>query len=206
MSDGRGTKLKEAPEDRQAQPSPSPPPLPPAPPPPPNGATPPTQAPPTAADQEAPITEARIRKCLESADHWAKHLPAYAEHHQRLSDRFTICAAIFATITGLSVWALLAASPDWRAQLFVSAFAIIAATVGIVPKVKNYAEAAGKARELTTQYGAVAGDLLDSLEAINNKTSTDMALRRVVNDFELIKKSKDLLVPAPTPRHRSPKR
>jgi hypothetical protein len=76
---------------------------------------------------------------------------------QTTADRYSIGAALLAAITSLTVWTTLTNKPDWKAQLAVSVMALATAAVATFPRVRHYAEAAGKARELATQYGGLTG-------------------------------------------------
>ena len=73
-------------------------------------------------------------------------------------------------------------------KVVVSLVAFAAALCALVPRVKNYGELAGQARELTSRYGGVVGDLLDlaKMEALDSD-----AARPVVEEFEAIKEKKD---------------
>ena len=72
----------------------------------------------------------------------------------------------------------------------MSAVALAAAICALVPRVKNYAEFAGQARELSSRYGGIVGDLLDL--SVANQIDQEQA-RIVVNEFESIKERKDAL-------------
>ena len=165
-----------------------------------NGATPGAIPADRTADQDgsaiAPITKQRIDGCLASATHWADQLPVFANRMQRLADRYAILAAILSAITGLAAWGAIAQSGSGWARGLAALVGLTAAVVGIVPRVKNYAEAASKSRELASQYGSIKGRLLDAQAWLGHGAS-DVVLRQLVADFESVKKSKDLLVPYP---------
>jgi len=72
----------------------------------------------------------------------------------------------------------------------VSAVALAAAICALVPRVRNYAELAGQARELTSRYGGLVGDLIDLAHA--QSLDQDRA-RQVVTEFGSIKEKKDAL-------------
>jgi hypothetical protein len=144
----------------------------------------------------APITKARIDGCLSSATHWADQLPVFADKMQRSADSYAITSAVLSAFTGLAVWAALTQSAAWWARGLVSLVGLAAGVVGVVPRIKNFAEAASKARELASQYGSIKGRLLDAKAWFGHQPN-DAALRQLVADFESIKKSKDLLVPYP---------
>ncbi|WP_199512602.1 hypothetical protein [Nucisporomicrobium flavum] len=145
----------------------------------------------------APITAGRIEMCLQSSTYWAQRLPQFADRMQRRADAFAISAALLSALTGLAVWAALSSTEDWWGQAAVSFVAMAAAAIGIVPKVKNYGETAGKARELSSQYGSIKGRLADALEWARAGGYDDGFLRQLVNDFEAAKRSKDSLSPYP---------
>ena len=53
---------------------------------------------------------------------------------------------------------------------------------------KNYAELAGHARELSSRYGGIVGDLLDLAKASPFPSGAALA---IVTEFEVIKEKKD---------------
>ncbi|WP_412737318.1 hypothetical protein [Krasilnikovia sp. MM14-A1259] len=116
---------------------------------------------------------------------------------QRRADGYAIAAAFLSTVTSLTFWGFLNVANSWWAQTIASAAAFAAAAAAIIPRVKNYSEAAGKARQLATQYGTIKGRLTDAQVWSAANVADDTALRQVVEDFEAIKSSKDALVPYP---------
>ena len=136
----------------------------------------------------APVSKARVDGCLRSATFWVGELPKYADRQQRNADAWAIAAGILASLTGLSIFPIATdTSPD-SVKVVVSIVAFAAALCALVPRVKNYGELAGQARELTSRYGGVVGDLLDlaKMEALDSD-----AARPVVEEFEAIKEKKD---------------
>ena len=69
----------------------------------------------------------------------------------------------------------------------------MAGICALVPRVKNYGEMAGQARELSAVYGPVQGDLLDGLEALIAGSADDAALRSDIAAFQEAKAKKDML-------------
>ncbi|MEV6600163.1 hypothetical protein AB0M36_25445 [Actinoplanes sp. NPDC051346] len=145
----------------------------------------------------APISRNRIDECLDSAKYWAIRLPRYANEMQSRADGYAIAAAILSTITSLAIWGILTESSSWWTKALASAAALAAAAAAILPRVKNYPEAAGKARQLATQYGTIKGRLVDAQVWSSANIAEDTALRQVVEEFEAIKSGKDSLVPYP---------
>ncbi|GAB1694271.1 hypothetical protein KRM28CT15_60740 [Krasilnikovia sp. M28-CT-15] len=145
----------------------------------------------------APISRDRIDECLDSSKYWAIRLPRYANEMQRKSDTYALAAAFLSMVTGLTIWGFLAETNSWWAQTTASGAAFAAAACAIIPRVKNYSEAAGKARQLATQYGTIKGRLTDAQVWSSSNIAEDTALRQVVEDFEAIKSGKDSLVPYP---------
>ena len=72
----------------------------------------------------------------------------------------------------------------------MSSAAFVAALAALFPRIMNYAEMAGQARELASRYGAIVGDLIDIDKS--GLYQSDFA-RRVVEEFEAVKQSKDSL-------------
>jgi hypothetical protein len=116
---------------------------------------------------------------------------------QRRADGYAVAAAFLSVVTSLTVWGVLTEYDSWWAKILASVAAFAAAAAAILPRVKNYAEAAGKARQLATQYGTIKGRLMDAQVWSSANVAEDTALRQVVEDFEAIKSGKDSLVPYP---------
>ncbi len=115
---------------------------------------------------------------------------------QRAADWFAITASLLGTLTSLAVWTTLADNPNSIAQLSVSVVALLGAAGAAFPRVRNYGEAAGTARELASQYGTLLGRLIDAQLVASDSTMND-AVRNLVGDFESLKARKDQLVPYP---------
>jgi hypothetical protein len=137
-----------------------------------------------------PVSPARVRNCLNSAGFWVSELPRYADKEQRWADVLAVASAIVASITGLSIWPLLETGTDVGKAIF-SAGALFAALLAALPRIFNFAEMAGGARELASRYGAIVGDLVD-LDALNGNYNQSAALM-VVTEFEATKAKKDNL-------------
>ena len=141
--------------------------------------------------QVVPISRKRVKECEESARFWVSELPRYADRKQFWADFWSILAGLLAAVTSLAIFPVVtASSPDWVKYL-ISGFAFTSAICAVIPRVKNYAELAGQARELSSRYGGVIGDLLDLVEAPDPFPSE--AARAVVEEFESIKAKKDSL-------------
>ena len=97
----------------------------------------------------------------DSANFWVHELPRYADRQQASADFWSILAGILAAITSLAIFPVVANDSGTLVKVLVSAFALAAAICALVPRVKNYAELAGQARELTSRYGGVLGNLID---------------------------------------------
>jgi hypothetical protein len=140
--------------------------------------------------QVVPISRKRVRECEESAHFWVRELPRYADRKQLWADSWSIAAGVLAALTSLSIFPVLSDdATDWQ-RFLVAAAAFAAAICALIPRVKNYAELAGQARELSSRYGGVIGDLMDLAEA--NPFPAEAA-RAVIDDFESIKARKDSL-------------
>jgi hypothetical protein len=136
----------------------------------------------------APVSIERVRDCLKSATFWVRELPRYADRQQRLADRWAIAAGLLAAGTSLSIFPVLTDTATFEQKAIVSGAAFIAAVCALIPRVKNYAELAGQAQELSSRYGGIVGDLLDLSKA--SPFPADAA-RPVVTEFEAIKAQKD---------------
>ena len=140
------------------------------------------------AGQTAPVSRERVQNCLTSATFWVRELPRYADRQQRLADGWALASGALAAATGLAIFPILTdASSDFE-KLLVSAAAFLAAIFALIPRVKNYAELAGQARELTSRYGGIVGDLLDLTKV---QPFPAQAALPVVTEFEVIKQKKD---------------
>ncbi len=137
-----------------------------------------------------PVTRERIATCLDSARLWARELPRYADRQQRRADAWSIAAGVLAALTSLSVFPLLTGeTADWGRWL-VAGMALAAAICALVPRVRSYGELSGQAREVSSRYGRLIGDLMDLSRA--DPLDQDRA-RYVVTEFQATKEKKDSL-------------
>lgn len=137
-----------------------------------------------------PITRKHLQICLDSASFWVEELPRYADRNQKKADLFALLSGIVATLTGLAVWPSLNDNPSAWAKGMVSGAAFVAAVLALVPRVKNYGENAGQARELCTRYGRLKGQLTDLVR----EHPPDSAMARlVIAEFDATKEKKDAL-------------
>ena len=137
-----------------------------------------------------PVSPERIDDCLRSATFWVNELPRYADRQQQLADNWAILAGVLASLTSLAIFPILGDNSTTLAKGIVSAVALLAAICALVPRVKNYAELAGQARELSSRYGSVTGGLVD----LANAQAIDQEQARViVTEFQSIKEKKDTL-------------
>lgn len=132
----------------------------------------------------------RILVCLKSASYWVDELPRYADRMQRRADWWAIAAGILSAITSLAIWPLFKNSNHTPELIVVSAVAFVAALCALVPRVKNYGEQAGQARELSGRYGSLKGQLMDI--AYMSPMDQQKA-QTVVADFQATKEKKDAL-------------
>lgn len=142
---------------------------------------------------DLPVSRARVHACLASAILWVDELPKYANYQQSKADWWAISAGIVATVTGLAVFPVITDESSEMQKFVVALFAFSAGLCALVPRIKNYAEMAGQARELSAAYGPLVGRLLDGLAAMDAGTADQNALRKTVSDFELAKAKKDTL-------------
>ena len=140
--------------------------------------------------QGVPISRERVKVCLNSATFWVNELPRYADRLQREADAWAIAAGILASLTSLAIFPIVGDGSSTLAKGVVSAVALAAAICALVPRIRNYAELAGQARELTSRYGGLVGDLIDLAHA--QSLDQDRA-RQVVTEFGSIKEKKDAL-------------
>jgi hypothetical protein len=154
------------------------------------GSTPPATPAPTAG-QAIPVSEQTIRTCFESACLWVAELPCYADRNQRKADNWAIASGILAAITSLAIWPVLSDTPAAWAKTLVSVVALASAVCALVPRVKNYAEMAGEARQLVSRYAGVMGNLRDLRDMGADLRQQDA--RKTVDEFAAIKAKKDAL-------------
>lgn len=136
----------------------------------------------------APVSKERVENCLRSATFWVNELPKYADRQQHKADWWAIVAGGLAAFTALAIFPVIRDTSTNLEKGIIALFAFAAAICALVPRVMNYAESAGQARELTSRYGGVVGDLLDLAKA--NPFQPEAA-RPVVEAFESIKEKKD---------------
>jgi hypothetical protein len=145
---------------------------------------------PTAAATRTPVSSERVGFCLASAAFWVDELPRYADRQQQKADLWAIGAGVLSAFTSLSIWPLLSESKEVPALVFLSAVSLAAAICALIPRVKNYAELAGQARELTSRYGSLKGELTDL--AVLRPLDQDRA-QIVLDEFDATKQKKDAL-------------
>jgi len=141
------------------------------------------------SSDEIPISLGNLQECLDSARYWIQFLPAYANSMQRRADGLAIAAGLLAALVGLSVWTTFEQSTSALARWGVVAVSLISATCALLPRVKNYGEMAGHARELQARYGQVSGDLLDLW--YDQSALSSSAAHDVIKRFDAIKGAKD---------------
>ncbi|MGL5817844.1 MAG: hypothetical protein ACRCYR_09800 [Phycicoccus sp.] len=139
------------------------------------------------------MSRKRVEACLRSALLWTDELPRYADFQQSKADWWSLVAGVVAALTGLSIFPVLSDSSTTLEKVLVAAFAFAAGICALVPRIKNYGEMAGRARELAAVYSTVQGDLLDGLVAIDAGRANDDALRAAVKAFQEAKAKKDQL-------------
>jgi hypothetical protein len=154
---------------------------------------PPTAGGPTApADRSAiPVCAENLKACLDSAGFWVEELPRYADRQQRRADGWAIAAGVLAAITSLAVWPVVTQEEGIWATAVVSVVAFASALCALVPRIMNYGELAGQARELASRYGSAYGKLIDLYHmgpAVNQQ-----AAAQTISEFESTKAKKDCL-------------
>jgi hypothetical protein len=76
------------------------------------------------------------------------------------------------------------------AQVLVAVISVSSAIAASVPRVKQYGEMAGHARQLCTTYGKVEGELLNAYECPPAQRS-EAVLQKVITNFDAVKSLKD---------------
>jgi hypothetical protein len=144
--------------------------------------------------EQIPTSEQRLKYCLDSAIIWVDYLPQYANSQQLRADVWAIVAGLVGSITGLVVWPL-ATDPTDFGRWIVSIGAVATAACALFPRVRQYGEMAGQARETGTRYARVLGDLRDVLAAAKDDPAIydSPAAHRVVDEFQSTKAAKDSL-------------
>jgi hypothetical protein len=138
---------------------------------------------------EIPISLSNLQECLDSARYWIAFLPEYANTMQRRADTWAIMAGLLAAFAGLSVWATIEQSTSTWARVVVAVVSVGSAVCALLPRVKNYGEMAGHARELEARYGQVSGDLLDLWD--HQIALPSRAAHKAIERFDAIKAAKD---------------
>jgi hypothetical protein len=142
-----------------------------------------------------PITEARIADCHRSAKFWVNQLPVYADKMQRAADSWALLAAVVASGTAIAIWPVLGEdSSTWETWL-VSLGALLSGICASVPRLMNYGERAGAARELTSSYGAVLGVLTDlrHVSSTSLRSKYEANALKALAEFDSAKQKKDAL-------------
>jgi hypothetical protein len=160
----------------------------------------------SAGAKSPPVSPQRMKECLASATVWAgvsgnPGLGQYADRMQWRANALALGAAMLAAATSLSVWTTLTEEPSGGAQLAVAGVALLGAALATLLRVMNYAESAGAARALVSQYSAVYGELRDLLALpAAERDAYESTIRATVQRFERVKEQKDQLVPRPKKR------
>lgn len=136
------------------------------------------------------VCQRRLKECLSSAAFWVEELPRYADRQQRSADTWAVASGMLAALTSLSIWPVMRDGSPWWVKGLVSAAAFVAAVCALVPRVKNFGEMAGQARELSSRYGELKGELIDLVEAGDPDQT---AAHDVVARFQATKEKKDML-------------
>jgi hypothetical protein len=144
---------------------------------------------PTPNDENVPVSASRVNGCLNSAVFWVQELPRYADRNQRKADAWAIAAGILSAITSLAIWPVVTNDASAFSKVLVSAVALAAAVCALVPRVMNYSEMAGAARELASRYGSLTGQLID-LHEMGDDLDQVRALQ-IVTEFSAVKEKKD---------------
>lgn len=144
---------------------------------------------PLATPDDIPVSVASLQECLDSSRYWIQLLPAYANAMQRRADLLAIGAGLLAAITGLSVWTDFQQSSNPVGRWTVVAVSLLSAMLALMPRVKNYGEMAGHARELSANYGQVSGALLDLW--FDQAALGTAEARNTIKRFDQIKAGKD---------------
>jgi threonine dehydratase len=143
---------------------------------------------------QIPVSKERLEECLKSATFWADELPRYADRNQWWADFWAILAGVVAAITSVAIWPVLSETSSTAEKVVISAAALVAAICALIPRVRNFAEQAGAARELSTRYGILKGRLIDLISLVNAGSAIDQdVLHSAVEDFQSTKEKKDLL-------------
>ena len=137
-----------------------------------------------------PVSKERIVACLASATFWTRELPIYADGRQRWADAWAIAAGLLAALTSLSIFPVLGDDSTDLQKWAISIVAFAAAICALIPRIRNYGELAGQARELASRYGSLEGDLLDLSKA--DPVDQERA-RTIVTEFQAAKEKKDAL-------------
>jgi hypothetical protein len=137
-----------------------------------------------------PVSPERVVLCQRSALFWVDELPRYADRQQRTADAWAIAAGVLGAVTSLSIWPVLGQDSSPFAKFAISAVALLAAVCALVPRVKNYGEMAGQARELSSQYGSLVGELAD---LANMKPLDQQQAHALITRFQSTKEKKDAL-------------
>jgi hypothetical protein len=136
------------------------------------------------------VTRERIATCLESALFWARELPRYADRQQRRADAWSIAAGVLAALTSLSVFPLMSSTVADAGKWIIAGLALAAAVCALIPRVRSYGELAGQAREVSSRYGRLTGELMDMARA---EWVDQERARYVVTEFQATKEKKDSL-------------
>lgn len=139
------------------------------------------------------VSAARLNECLASASFWAQELPRYANRRQLWADTWAIVSGTLATVTGLAVWPVMTDGSSTADKVLITAGALLSGFAALMPRIKNYGELAGQAREMASTYGTLVGefgDLVD-LAAANSGHVPAATAQSAIAAFDTVKAQKD---------------
>jgi hypothetical protein len=150
-----------------------------------------SDAPGAHANVKVPVSPERVQQCLRAAQYWLHRLPIFADRQQQLADSWAIISGVLSAITSLAIWPVLTADSTTLEKVLISAAAVAAAVCALMPRVKNYSDMAGQARELSAHYGKLVGELTD-LGRENPLVHQDAAMQ-VLTEFQAIEEKRSTL-------------
>jgi hypothetical protein len=141
-----------------------------------------------------------------SALFWSQRIGRYVARMRAHVDAYAIAAAVVSGITGAAVWTTVSSWTGIWPQLLVTAIAVGASILALVPKQLNYGDAADKAAGLSEKYLHVLHQLRSARLALaaSEKCGPQMAADAIAK-FE-VRAAKESLRPYPQKLQREKER
>ncbi|MGZ4594329.1 MAG: hypothetical protein ACXV3C_10700 [Actinomycetes bacterium] len=135
---------------------------------------------------------------MHSAEFWSQKLGGYSAQMARRANTFAYVAAALSAVTGAAIWTTLSDSTEIWAQIVVTAMAVVAAIVALIPKQAGYGDCATQAAKLSGDYGGALIALSAALDHLDEgRAGAEDEAQKALAAFKTIRDAKEALRPYP---------